>query len=148
MPAEPNPIIDRCASLAMTLSRAQQLAVEHDANDPDSLARVLGLDTETWQPIRDRRWVWMAAQGASVGYRDVMDERALVDAISSAKVESKYFVHMCTLLDEVPLQVVIMACSQVAQQSQIPMPMIWKNVATLARIVSARRAKFWSIDNY
>lgn len=147
MPAESNSIIDRCISLAMTLARAQQLATEHDADDPGSLARVLGLDTETLQPIVERRWVWMGAQGASVGYRERMNEQALADATSSGQTPSKYFAHMCMLLDEVPLQVVVMACSQVAQQRQVPMKTVWNNVAMLAHLVGARRATFWNAEN-
>lgn len=143
MLVECKPIIDRCATLALTLARAQQLAKEDDAGDSGSLARVLGLDAETLQPIAGRRWIWMAAQAASVSYREIMDERGLIEAISSGQVPGKYFSHVCTFLDEVPIQIVVMTCSQVAQQSHIKMDMIWKNVAMLARLVGARRATFW-----
>lgn len=148
MSVESNPLIDRCASLALTLSQARQLAIEHDAHDPNSLARVLGLDIETQQPIRSRRWVWMAAQGASVSYREAMDEHDLTDALSSGHIESRYFAHMCAFLDEVPLPIAIMACGQAAQLSQTAMPMIWKNVAALAHLVGSRRATFWNLDKY
>jgi hypothetical protein len=141
-----DPIVDRCASLGLTLARAQELAREHDANDPDSLARVLGLDTETLQPVGARRWIWMAAQGASVSYSDMLNERALVDAIASGIVPEKYFAHICTLLDEVPLQVVVMACCQVSQHSQISMTAIWRNVEVLARMAGCGRATFWEVD--
>ncbi len=76
-----------------------------------------------------------------------MDERGLIEAISSGQVSSKFFAHICTFLDEVPLQVVVMACTQVAQRGQIPMDAIWKNIATLARLVGSRRALFWSVEH-
>ncbi|MYN04540.1 hypothetical protein GTP41_20825 [Pseudoduganella sp. DS3] len=136
--------IDRCASLGLTLNRAKELAREDDANDADALARVLGMDTQTLLPVGARHWTRMAAQGASVSYREVMDERSLVEAISSGQVPTKYFAHICMLLDEVPLQVVVMACHQVAQQNHIAMDTVWNNVAILARLVGARRARFWS----
>ncbi|RFP09129.1 hypothetical protein D0T24_30835 [Duganella sp. BJB480] len=90
----------------------------------------------------------MAAQGASVSYRDAMDERDLIDALSSGHIERRYFAHICAFLDEVPLPITIMACGQVAQLSQTAMTMIWKNVAVLAHLVGSRRATFWDLDNY
>ncbi|MYN04244.1 hypothetical protein GTP41_19310 [Pseudoduganella sp. DS3] len=110
-------------------------------------SRVLGLDTETLQPLGERRWVWMAAQAASVSYSDAMDELAVVDALSTGRVPSKFFAHVCTLFDEVPLQIVIMACSQVARQSRITMDMVWKNVAMLTRLVAARRTTVWGVSD-
>jgi hypothetical protein len=62
-------IHDRCKDLGLSLTHAQRLAAENDHTDPQSLLRVLGLNLATLAQPKPRRWLWMAAQTASVSYR-------------------------------------------------------------------------------
>lgn len=71
-------IHDRCTALGLSFARAQRLAEENDPTDPQSLFRVLGLDFTTLAPIKPRRWLWTAAQAASVSCRGTLTPELLL----------------------------------------------------------------------
>lgn len=87
----------------------------------------------------------MAAQHASVSYRDTMTEDALRAALATGTVPDGFTSHLCHVLDEAPLQMVVMAVEQAAQQSGMPIGTIWRNVERLAAAVCYRRPGLWGM---
>lgn len=69
---------------------------------------MLGLDLATLQPLKARRWLWMAARNASVSYRGILTEDALRAALATGTVPDGFMSHLCHVLDEVPLQLVVL----------------------------------------
>jgi hypothetical protein len=133
----------RCEALGLSLEDARRLASENDAADPHSLPRVLGLDLLTLQPIKERRWLAIAAQNASVSYRTTLTEDALRAALVIGTVPEGCLSHICHVLDEAPLQLVVLAVEQAAQQSGMPIRETWRNVERLAATVCHRRPGVW-----
>lgn len=121
MPSITDQIKNRCEELGLSLTRAQQLALDRSANAPRALAEVLGLDVATLRPLKPRRWLWMAAQSASVSYRSELTDKQLLTALSTGKIQQDYVPHISTLLDEAPIPIVVMALLQASQSSGIPM---------------------------
>ena len=121
----------RCAALGLARPQAQALA---DAEPfPSNLVHVLGLNPDTLAPLPAKRWLWMAAQTSSVSYRGVLTPDVLLAVLVSGDVPDEYQAHMTCFLDEVPMQVVVMAIEQAAQQGGVPIARIWRNVDQLNR---------------
>jgi len=131
----------RCNELGLSLKRARQFAEAARSQVP--LAAILGLDVTTLVPLKPRQWLQMAAQGSSVSYRLALSEEQLRQALIAGHVDEQYSAHLCTLFDEVPCQVSIMAIFQTANDEGIPMTVIWRNVEQLASNVRALRLDLW-----
>lgn len=135
----------RCVELGLSLDRAMRFveAADHQV----SLAAILGLDGKTLTPLRPKRWIWMAAQSSSVSYRLSLSEDQLSEALVTGRVDQEFSAHLCTLFDEVPYPITLMAIFQAAENDGIPMSVIWRNVEHLARSVAARRPDLWDSGN-
>jgi hypothetical protein len=127
----------RCAALGLARPQAQALA---DAEPfPSDLANVLGLNRDTLAPLPAKRWLWMAAQTSSVSYRGVLTPDVLLAVLVSGDVPDEYRAHLAHFLDEAPMQLVVMAIEQAAQQSGVPIACIWRTVAQLSSTLQRRR---------
>jgi hypothetical protein len=87
----------------------------------------------------------MAAQSANVSYRSELSDKELLTALSTGTIQQDYVPHISTLLDETPLQIVVMALLQASQLSEIPMTMMWKNVERLSLQVRSLRHAIWYV---
>lgn len=134
----------RCDALGLSLAHAQRLAAATDHVGPPALLWVLGLDLATLTPLKPRRWLWMAAQTASVSYREILTPEALLAILTTGAVPAAFAAHVGHLLDEAPIQLVIMAVEQAAQQSGTPIETIWRNVERIAGMWS-RRQTLWMV---
>jgi hypothetical protein len=54
--------------------------------------------------------------------------------------------HVLHLLDEAPIQCVVMAVEQAAQQSGMPIEAIWLNLELISAEMQSRRKGAWTID--
>lgn len=145
MSSIPAQIQKRCDQLALNFVRAQRFASEEGQTVPQALARVLGLDSITLEPLEPRRWLWMAAQSASVSYRSMLTDEQLLAVLRAGSVRKEHVPHISTLLDETPVQIVVMALLQASQLSEIPMSTLWKNVGQLSRQVKSHRIAIWDV---
>jgi hypothetical protein len=145
MSSIPAQIQRRCDQLALSFVRAQRFASEEGQTAPQALARVLGLDSITLQPLEPRRWLWMAAQSASVSYRCMFTDEQLLAVLRAGHVRKEHVPHISTLLDETPVQIVVMALLQASQLSEIPMSTLWKNVRRLSLQVKSHRQAIWDV---
>lgn len=64
------------------------------------------------------------SQSASVSYKTLLDPAALVDGALPKGITP----HIATLLDEVPLSLIVAAVEEVASQSSTPPKLLWKHV--------------------
>lgn len=134
----------RCRALGISLDHACRLAAAADSLDSRSIKRVLGLDL-----VRSkipRRWVWMAAKTCSVSYRLEITEEELADILSNGTVPDKFISHIGHLLDEAPIQVVVMAVEQVAAAKSLPIIEVWRNIESISQSIGSRRRSAWTLE--
>jgi len=115
------------------MEQARRLASMLSATDPRALARALGLDTTTLQPLKVRRWLWMAAQSSSVSYRGTLREDELEDILITGNVPVGREAHVGHFVNESPIQVVGMAIELVALRQRIPIGEVWAVFGQLLR---------------
>jgi hypothetical protein len=136
-PADNQAINERCAALGLSLAQAQRLAgVRHTSRE---LANVLGLDWMSWEPLKPRRWLWMAANSASVTYRNVLTPERLLEVLTTGAVPRADVATIIHFLEELPLQVVVMSIDQAAHQSGVAIEQIWRNVDQISAVFSSTR---------
>lgn len=140
-------ICDRCAVLGLSIEHAQRLAAVANKTDPQSLLRVLGLDFATLVPLKPRRWLWMVAQTASVSYRRILTPETLLEILTTGDVPPLFLSHVLHVLDEASIQSVVMAVEQAAQESGIPIAVIWRNVAQISEKMQSHRNGAWTMNN-
>ncbi len=129
-PADHPTIIERCAELGLSINHVQRLAgKDHTLRD---LSFMLGINPDTLIPVRPKRWLWMAAQTCSVSYRHELTPERLQTALVSGVVEPADETTFHHFLDEAPIAVVFMAAQQTAQQSDVPLSQIWRNIDHMA----------------
>ena len=127
----------RCAELGLTRQQAQALADGEPF--PIDLVHVLGLNPDTLEPLRTKRWLWMATQSSSVSYRAMLTPDMLLATLISGDVLDEFRAHVAHFLNDVPIQLVVMAIEQAAQQSGVPIARIWRSVALLNKEQHGRR---------
>lgn len=128
-------IRSRCAALGLSFDQAQRIALASGS----TLPLALGLDFVTFTPLKPRRWLWMAAQTSSVSYRGLLTPELLLEILTTGEVPCAFASHVLHLLEEAPIQIVVLAVEQAAQQSGMPIATIWRNVARIADEMQSRR---------
>lgn len=90
----------------------------------------------------DRAALKTAAQSASVSYRVVMPASVLASALASGDIPAAYLAHISTLLDEVPVTVIVAAVEAAARLAGVPPSQVWKHLGVWARQLKSSR-KEW-----
>ncbi len=101
---------------------------------PLTLPHVLGLNPITLAPLKPRKWLWMAAQTCSVSYRKTLTPETLLSILTTGDVPKENVSNIVHFLQEAPVQNVVMAVDQAAQQSGLPAEFLWRNLALIAAI--------------
>ena len=127
--------LTRCEALCLSFDQAQRIAFASGSTIPE----VLGLNAVTFALLTPRRWLWMAAQTASVSYRSILTPELLLEILTTGESPAAFKSHVLHLLEEAPIQIVVLAVEQAAQQSSVPIATIWSNVAQLADEMQSRR---------
>lgn len=68
------------------------------------------------------------SQSASVSYKTVLDPDALAAALVDGGLPTDITPHIATLLDEVPLSLIVAAVEEVAASSRMSPKLLWKHV--------------------
>lgn len=97
-----------------------------------SVLEVLGLDMDTSRPSRLKSALAVAARSVSTSYRDILTPDALGSILRSGDAPLQFQPHLMTLLDEVPLPVVVKAVAEAATP-EIPAKKIMKNISFWAK---------------
>ncbi|MFX1767923.1 helix-turn-helix domain-containing protein [Paraburkholderia sp. A1RI-2L] len=137
----------RLARMAQQSPRAIQ-TLEAGTNDLGfervaKVMEVLGLAFVP-TPNKPKRALWMAAKNASVSYRGELTQEMLERTLATAEVPSGFEAHVGHFLDESPLDYVVMAVQEAAQQEHRPPTEIWANVTKLAQRHSITRKELWA----
>ncbi len=139
---------DRLAKLA-GLSRATVNQLETGSIQDLGVAKLgalldlLGLRLEANARSTSRRALLMASRAASVSYKTRLEAGQLAQSLTTGNLPSALISHIATLLDEVPLSLVISAVEEAAKRSQVPPKQIWRHVVGWARELRTPR-KAWA----
>lgn len=115
-------------------------------NRTGQVLSILGLDAPTLTTERRRlkRGLRMAARNANVSYAHELQPDDLARMLVSGEVPEVYVPHLAHLLDEAPPSMVVMAVEEAAVTANLPPRKVWRNVARLARSMSAHRRAMWT----
>ena len=107
------------------------------------LLQVMGLRLQ-WEPAHapSDQALAQAAQMCSVSYGDALPPGVLAAALASGVPPQAYGAHMITLVDEVPLPVVVGAVEAAAAQGGVPAAKVWTHIGAWARAQKSPR-KEW-----
>ena len=92
------------------------------------LLSVLGIELMT-QSRPEQRGLYKASVSANVSYKGHLTERQLANALATGQIPKGYESQVSTLLDEVPVPVVVSAAEEAANSSGTPLKKIWENLA-------------------
>lgn len=135
---------ERCASLQLSIEHAERLSAVSGYVGSKALFWTIGLDFATLKELKPRDWLRMAAQNCSVSYACVLDSPGLLAILTSGVVPDNFLSHVMHLLDETPIQTVVLAAEQASRQSGAPLAQIWANLARFASDLGAHRKGAWS----
>lgn len=111
-----------------------------------NLLSVLGMafGTPSAAERQRKKGLWMAAMSSSVSYRKELTSDDLQQALCTGKPVPGLEANLSHFIDETPLQLVVMAVEEAAQQSSIQPQKIWKNLAKLAKLLGTNRNELWT----
>jgi hypothetical protein len=81
-----------------------------------------------------------------VSYRGTLTPETLLNTLMTGEVSPAFSPHVRYLLNEAPIQIVVMAVEQAAQQSGTSIETIWCNVERLAVELQSHRKAAWMTD--
>jgi transcriptional regulator with XRE-family HTH domain len=114
-------------------------------NRLSNLLNVLGMsfDSPSLTGRQRKKGLWMAAKSSSVSYYTELTSNDLQQALSTGKVPAGLAANLLHFLDETPIQLVVMAVEETAQQASVKPQKVWKNAAILAKTLGASRNELW-----
>ncbi|WP_322049010.1 helix-turn-helix domain-containing protein [Paraburkholderia sp. J67] len=86
-----------------------------------------------------QRGLYKAAVSANVSYEGHLTERRLATALASGHIPEGCESQISTMLDEVPVPVVVKAVEEVAHSSGTPARVIWKHLAAWSKTLHLYR---------
>jgi hypothetical protein len=105
----------------------------------DDLPSMLGLDPVTFALRRPKPWLWMAARSSSTSYKGNFTPETLQQVIITGEVPAEFVAHVTYFMDEVVMQVFLMAIEQAAMQTDTSISKIWRNIAILRNKINSHR---------
>ena len=90
----------------------------------------------------DRAALQIAAQSASVSYRNTMSANVLAAALVSGDIPAPFVAHVSTFIDEAPLPVVVAAVAAAARQAKVPPAQVWKHLGAWSRALKSPRREW------
>lgn len=79
-----------------------------------------------------KRAVWMAARSASVTYKTEIPESELSCALANGEVPQSYIAHVCTLLEEAPWELLVMAVEEGAIRESVTPDSVWRKIGLIS----------------
>jgi transcriptional regulator with XRE-family HTH domain len=140
----------RLANLAEVSRRTVRRLEASTAGDLDRLffdvVLVLGLSVDTLSLVarQKKRGLWMAARSSSISYRSEINEDELRQALATGEAVKGVEANLICFLDEIPVQMVVMAIEETALLELVHPARIWPNLDKLAAQLSQHRALLWA----
>ncbi|MBN3857628.1 helix-turn-helix domain-containing protein [Paraburkholderia sp. Ac-20340] len=103
-----------------------------------TLMSVLGLELAA-SARPQQRGLYKAAVSANVSYEGHLTERQLAKALASGQIPAGCESQISTILDEVPVPVVVKAVEEASMSSGTPARQIWKNLAAWSKALHLYR---------
>ena len=108
------------------------------------LLGLLGLVLDAHQPDAPHvNAIRMASKTASVSYKDSLTPNELMSALATGEIPPNRVAHLSTLVDEVPLSLIVSAVETAARKTDVPTKQIWKHVTQWSRAFQSPR-KCWA----
>ena len=71
----------------------------------------------------------------------------LLEILTTGEVPPVFLSHVLHLLDEASIQSVVMALEQAAQQTGMPIEVLWRNVELISEKTRSRRHGAWEMNH-
>jgi transcriptional regulator with XRE-family HTH domain len=108
------------------------------------LLSLLGLVFDAYQPgATNVNAIRMASKIVSVSYKDSLTPNELMLALATGEIPSNRVAHLSTLVDEVPLSLIVAAVETASWKTDVPTKQIWKHVTQWSRALQSPR-KCWA----
>ena len=105
------------------------------------LMAVLGIELQASPLGRPKNALVMASRSSSVSYKEPMSAKELFDALASGAIPPNKRAHVATLIDELPVGMIVSAVEEVAIQANVSPKKIWRHITQWAKdFQSPRRA--------
>lgn len=104
-----------------------------------TLLDLLGLTLEALPRPMQGHALRMASRTASVSYKRELTCTELSQALADGTLPIGITPHIATLLDEAPLQIIVLAVEEAAQQEHVAPKAIWRHVIKWARELQSPR---------
>lgn len=108
-----------------------------------NLLDLLGLTLDAHARPTQGHALRMASRTASVSYKRELSSRELSHALADGALPIGITPHVATLLDEAPLQIIVSAVEEAAQQEHVAPKAIWRHVIKWAHDLQSPR-KVWT----
>jgi transcriptional regulator with XRE-family HTH domain len=104
-----------------------------------ALLDVVGLNLDAGARKGHAYALQSVSQSASVSYKTPLDPSVLAAALVDGKLPKAITPHIATLLDEVPLSLIVAAVEEVALSRNMPPKLLWKHMFHWARYLHTPR---------
>ena len=97
------------------------------------LMTVLGIELQASPLNRPRNALIMASRSSSVSYKKSISAQELADAFASGNIPPNRRAHMATLIDELPVGMIVSAVEEAAIQANVSPKKIWRHLTQWAK---------------
>ncbi len=105
-----------------------------------NLMKVLGIELQTSNVGQKKsNSLLMASRSSSVSYREPMSAKELSGALSTGVVPPNKLPHIATLIDELPVALIVSAVEEAANDSEVAPKKIWRHIHQWASDIQSPR---------
>jgi len=103
------------------------------------LLNLIGLSLNAGPQAAHRSALDLVTRSASVSYKSALESLELTTALVQGKLPMDKTAQIATLLDEVPLPLIVAAVEQVSAQEKLPPKRLWKQIFKWAKQLQSPR---------
>ena len=104
------------------------------------LLSLLGLEVIIQEHVGKQDGLDMASKTASVSYKTSLKKSELSHSLAHGELSKRIYPHVATLLDEAPLEIIIYAVEEAANENRVQPKVIWKNICRWAHEMLSTRS--------
>ena len=97
------------------------------------LLAVLGIELQARPLGRPRNALIMASRSSSVSYKETISAQELADALTSGTIPPNRRAHLATLIDELPISMLVCAVEEAANHANMAPKKIWRHISRWAK---------------
>jgi transcriptional regulator with XRE-family HTH domain len=135
---------ERLAKLS-ELSRSTIHHLEHGSLNEIGAAKLfkllelLNIKLKTEDQFVKKHAVEMATQSVSVSYKRKISSENLVRSLMTGEIQPNSLPHIATLVDELPLSLIVLLVKEIADSNKIPPKKIWSHIYNWANTFKSPR---------